>query len=247
MNNKEKLTEATVQALQNKLNKNNTGKICKIQESENTSITQISSEIISKLEDEIQLTYGWEYNKDGMYINGTLDDDYEIYISILQNNNKITYEYNGNVYDNQDDCIKVVLEDCKNYIRNVLKEYDEYPNYVDYFSGEDEGWDDEEDIEVERTIEIDDEDDSECPYLIGYSSTDLDIEDRGDLTEDELFVTGWTGVVHNVEEGPFESFNEMQIDCYDDEKGGEYDLPDIPEDIQKEFLQRVNNWIKENN
>lgn len=516
MNNKEKLTEATVQALQNKLTKNNTDKICKIQESENTFITQISSEIISKLEDEIELTYGWEYNEDDMCISGTLDDDYEIDISILQNNNKITYEYNGNVYSDQDDCIKAVLEDCKNYIRNVLKEYDEYPNYVEYFSDEDdddwdesklnpdivnvasvmgidvkdikypkimsrlldeypnedftkiarkyedeeedadnyiyysndkdniEGWlygavqaangkfnklknknenvnksilneetsnsytaisyyddklkgvedetssgdwsvitdfahdklmsgsyvkitntttgkekvispdtyqddfdgefvigieeldesvgdksqeetlneaikraheeeisaintydtvlsktdestdakliemineikkdeedhksllkhyietgealtddeleelknsketneDDSEDIEVERTIEIDDEDDSECPYLVGYSSTDLDIEDRGDLTEDELFVTGWTGIVHNVEEGPFESFNEMQIDCYDDEKGGEYDLPDIPEDIQKKFLQRVNNWIKENN
>lgn len=38
----------------------------------------------------------------------------------------------------------------------------------------------------------------------------------------------------------------MDISCFDNEKDGEYNLPDIPEDIQKEFVEKVNKWIEEN-
>lgn len=111
--------------------------------------------------------------------------------------------------------------------------------------------DDENDYKLNYEIEIidSDENDGECPYLSGYATTDSEIDidfDRSDLSDDELWLTGWGGFVQNTEEGPFKSFKDMDIKCYDNEKGGEYNLPEIPKNIQKEFLQKVNKWIEEN-
>lgn len=53
-------------------------------------------------------------------------------------------------------------------------------------------------------------------------------------------------ICKNLENRPFKSFKDMDITCIDDEKEIEYDLPKIPKNIQKEFLEKVNKWIKEN-
>lgn len=96
-----------------------------------------------------------------------------------------------------------------------------------------------EEINLNYEIEvIDSEDnDGECPYLSGSATPE---------NEDELWITGWSGFVENLEDGPFKSFKDMDITCIDDEKEIEYDLPEIPKNIQKEFLEKVNKWIKEN-
>lgn len=41
-------------------------------------------------------------------------------------------------------------------------------------------------------------------------------------------------------------YNNKANGYIDDEKEIEYDLPEIPKNIQKEFLEKVNTWIKEN-
>lgn len=89
------------------------------------------------------------------------------------------------------------------------------------------------------------EDREECPYLLGEDSTQCEIANRYDLTEDELWCTGWIGAVQNCNAGPFNSFDELDIYCYDREKGVEYDLPEIPEDIKTKFLAEVNKYIEE--
>lgn len=99
--------------------------------------------------------------------------------------------------------------------------------------------------DIGRTIEII-ENEEECPYFLGSSDEELDIEDRYDLDEDELFATGWVGAVQNEDEGPFNTYEDIDIYCYDLEKSEGYDLPEISEDLKKEFLEKVNNWIKQN-
>lgn len=89
------------------------------------------------------------------------------------------------------------------------------------------------------------EDREECPYLLGEDSTQCEIANRFDLTEDELWCTGWIGAVQNCNAGPFNSFDELDIYCYDREKGVEYDLPEIPEDVKTKFLAEVNKYIEE--
>lgn len=97
-----------------------------------------------------------------------------------------------------------------------------------------------------RSIEIIPyEDCDECPYLLGSDSNEVDIQDRYSLLEDELWATGWIGAVQNCNAGPFNSFDELDIYCYDREKGVEYDLPEIPEDIKTKFLVEVNRYITE--
>lgn len=110
-----------------------------------------------------------------------------------------------------------------------------------------------EEINLNYEIEvIDSEDnDGECPYLSGSATPENDYDydydfDEYNLDEDELWITGWSGFVENLEDGPFKSFKDMDITCIDDEKEIEYDLPEIPKNIQKEFLEKVNTWIKEN-
>ena len=56
----------------------------------------------------------------------------------------------------------------------------------------------------------------------------------------------WVADVDNIQDAPFKTFKDMDITCIDDEKEIEYDLPEIPKNIQKEFLEKVNKWIKEN-
>lgn len=53
-------------------------------------------------------------------------------------------------------------------------------------------------------------------------------------------------ICKNLENRPFKSFKDMDINCIDGEKEIEYDPPKIPKNIQKEFLEKVNKWIKEN-
>ena len=89
------------------------------------------------------------------------------------------------------------------------------------------------------------EDREECPYLLGEDSAQCEIANRYDLTEDELWCTGWVGAVQNCNAGPFNSFDELDIYCYDQEKGKEYTLPEIPEDIKTKFLVEVNRYITE--
>lgn len=122
-----------------------------------------------------------------------------------------------------------------------------------YFHLYDEDEDMDEEINLNYEIEvIDSEDnDGECPYLSGSATPenedDYDYDfDEYNLDEDELWITGWSGFVENLEDGPFKSFKDMDITCIDDEKEIEYDLPEIPKNIQKEFLEKVNTWIKEN-
>lgn len=90
------------------------------------------------------------------------------------------------------------------------------------------------------------EETDECPYLQGVDDSEGydDYIDRYDLTEDELWQVGWIGSVQNVEDGPFNSFDELEIYCYDKEKGKEYDLPQIPEDIKLRFVAEVNKYIE---
>ncbi len=86
----------------------------------------------------------------------------------------------------------------------------------------------------------------ECPYLIGGGDNKLSgYGNRYELTDEELWDTGWIGAVQNLEAGPFESFDQLDIYCYDREKGVEYDLPEIPEDIKTKFLTEVNKYITE--
>lgn len=124
---------------------------------------------------------------------------------------------------------------------NKIEEDDDEEEYEDY-----EDYDDEEE-EITPHVDIEQDDDYECPYLSGYCDEDIDIYDRGDLSETELWATGWVGIVRNVEDGPFKSFDDMNIDCIDNEKGEDYSLPTIPEEVQKEFVKEVNNFIKNNN
>ena len=99
-------------------------------------------------------------------------------------------------------------------------------------------------------IEEGDIDEEMEPYLIGYTENGLedldhDISNRGDLAEDELWATGWISYPKNIEEGPFNSFDELDMYTYDSEKSMEYDLPDIGDDIKTQFLRVVNNYCEE--
>ena len=122
---------------------------------------------------------------------------------------------------------------------NLLNETYVYDNYEqNYF-----------DNKTGNIIEIVYPGDSE-PYLNGWRNSETYegpyIKDKNNLTEDELWTVGWVGYIRNIKEGPFKSFKDMDITCIDDEKEIEYDLPEIPKNIQKEFLEKVNTWIKEN-
>lgn len=82
-------------------------------------------EIVNMLEKEISLTYGW--NIEDNEIEGTLDDDYSIFIKLLNNNE---FEYDGKTYKDTKSVTQAVIKDCKNYIKSVMDAYGELPNYV---------------------------------------------------------------------------------------------------------------------
>lgn len=147
-------------------------------------------------------------------------------------------------------------EDYKNKVRTQSEDYedikDDYLNLEDFY--EDEILEElykiitkqvSEDFEITKHIAIED-DGEECPYISGWCDESINIYNRNDLSEDELWATGWVGSVQNLSEGPFDSYEDIIISCFDNEKGSEYNLPDIPEDIQKEFVVKVNKWIEEN-
>lgn len=122
---------------------------------------------------------------------------------------------------------------------NLLNETYVYDNYEqNYF-----------DNKTGNIIEIVYPGDSE-PYLNGWRNSEAYegpyIKDKNNLTEDELWTVGWVGYIRNIKEGPFKSFDDMKIKCLNDDETKEYKLPEIPKNIQKKFLEKVNKWIKEN-
>lgn len=157
----------------------------------------------------------------------------------------------------QEEFINENIKNLKDYINKVKSESEDYEEAKEYYLSLDDYNEDDileelykiltgeisEDFELNTYIEIID-DTEEAPYLSGGCEEDIDIGDRYDLSEDELWATGWHGIVQNITEKPFKSFNEMDICCFDDEKDEEYDLPKISEDIKKEFLEKVNKWIE---
>ncbi len=88
------------------------------------------------------------------------------------------------------------------------------------------------------------EDGEEVPYIHGSANIDCDPIDRSDLSEYELWATGWSATVQNTDDGPFKSFNEMKLACFDDEKGGEYNLPEIPAKIKLQYVKAVNKYLR---
>lgn len=154
----------------------------------------------------------------------------------------------------------------KSFINNSIKNFEDYKNAVkqteeyeyleDYLDGCDENLVLQELYKMvakkrskkpKLTTHIDIVDNGEeVPYLSGWCDEDIDITDRSDLSESELWSTGWIGAVQNPENAPFNSFDEIDIYCYDLEKNNEYDLPNIPDGTKKEFLRKVNKWIQEN-
>lgn len=126
------------------------------------------------------------------------------------------------------------------------KTYDDFQSFATDLKYKSSTYLKEEMISNTRNITIEGvEDREECPYLLGEDSTQCEIANRFDLTEDELWCTGWVGAVQNCNAGPFNSFDELDIYCYDTEKGTEYTLPEIPEDIKNKFLTEVNKYIEE--
>ena len=150
---------------------------------------------------------------------------------------------------------RLTLEQVKTYADPKIEWYEmqEIRQQLEYKSGllkkfSNDEEDDEEDEELVTYIDINDNEE-EAPYLYGYANIDVvdyDIENRNDLNENELFITGWSGIVQNLKDAPFKSFKDMEISCFDNEKGGEYNLPDIPKNIQEEFIKKVNKWVEEN-
>lgn len=116
--------------------------------------------------------------------------------------------------------------------------------------GEEDDWDEEE-VEVAEIPEDKKEvyiggieDGEEVPYIHGSANIDCDPIDRSDLSEYELWATGWSATVQNTDDGPFKSFNEMKLACFDDEKGGEYNLPEIPAKIKLQYVKAVNKYLR---
>lgn len=99
----------------------------------------------------------------------------------------------------------------------------------------------------DKYITIEDGYGEECPYIIGglESGEMPKIADRSDLSDEELWATGWIASVQNEENGPFSSFEEIELYCYDMEKGNEYSLPKLPEECKARFLNMVNQYIED--
>ena len=117
--------------------------------------------------------------------------------------------------------------------------------------GEEDDWDEEDEVEVAEIPEDKKEiyiggveDGEEVPYIHGSADIECDPIDRSDLSEYELWATGWSATVQNTDDGPFKSFNEMKLACFDDEKGGEYNLPEIPAKIKLQYVKAVNKYLR---
>ena len=98
-----------------------------------------------------------------------------------------------------------------------------------------------------KYVSIDDGYGEECPYITGglESGETPDIADRSDLSTEELWATGWIASVQNAGEEKFNSFDELELYCYDMEKGNEYSLPEIPEEAKARLLDMVNQYIED--
>ena len=97
-------------------------------------------------------------------------------------------------------------------------------------------------INYDITIEFDEDG---CPYLYGESDANISINNRGSLNEEELWATGFTTIINNLKDGPFKSFDDLDIDCFDLEKSNPYKLPtNIPENIKSKFVDDINKYIK---
>lgn len=91
------------------------------------------------------------------------------------------------------------------------------------------------------------DDNDDMPYISGFDPEyKYEINDYDDLSEKELWAVGWTAAVQNEYKGPFKSFNDMEIACFDSENGNEYPLPYIPDNIKQEYVQAVNKYLEEN-
>lgn len=89
-------------------------------------------------------------------------------------------------------------------------------------------------------------DGDELPYIGGYSDDDIDIADRYDLSDEELWATGWVASVQNDGDRPFNSFDEIELAVFDNEKGDEYSLPcELPDDFKARFVKEVNDYTEE--
>ena len=211
-----------------------------------------------------------DFNDDYMEDDSDYDDE-----EYLDENKKLNEDYDDeDDYDLHEAAMECVWEGFdfaqEEFIDNSIKNEEDYKNKVrtqsedyedikdDYLDLEDFDEDEilgelykivtkqvSEDFELTKHIEVEDDGD-ECPYISGWCDEDIEIYDRGDLSDDELWATGWVGSVQNLSDGPFNTFEDIDISCFDNEKGGEYNLPDIPENIQKEFVKKVNKWVEEN-
>ena len=207
---------------------------------------------------------------DSGYTKEDFNDDYEEDDSdyddeeYLDENKKLNEDYEDeDDYDLHEAAMECIWEGFdfaqEEFIDNSIKNIEDYEDIKDDYLDLEDFDEDEileelykivtkqvsEDFELTKHIEVEDDGD-ECPYISGWCDEDIEIYDRGDLSEDELWATGWVGSVQNLSDGPFNTFEDIDISCFDNEKGGEYNLPDIPENIQKEFVEKVNKWIEEN-
>lgn len=90
-------------------------------------------------------------------------------------------------------------------------------------------------------------DGDEMPYIGGYSDDDLDVADRYDLSDDELWTTGWTASIQNGDQAPFSSFDDIKLAVFDIEKGNKYDMPcELPDTFKNTFVNEVNKYIENN-
>lgn len=152
----------------------------------------------------------------------------------------------GNVSVNRD-----TFEGCDN-LKYVTINGKKYPIDSLPSAGNKDDWDEEEDeVEVAEIPEDKKEiyiggveDGEEVPYIHGSANIDCDPIDRSDLSEYELWATGWSATVQNTDDGPFKSFNEMKLACFDDEKGGEYNMPEIPAKIKLQYVKAVNKYLR---
>ena len=89
-------------------------------------------------------------------------------------------------------------------------------------------------------------DDEALPYIAGYmdAGDEVEIADRDELSNEELWATGWIASVQNEDDRPFSSFNDIDLFCYDMEKGNEYNIPcKLPDEFKARFVQKVNNYV----
>lgn len=99
-------------------------------ETNESNISKAANQLAEILEDEISLQYGWEIDDMDYSISGTLDDDFTLDIELVEDNNKIIFIFNNNKYTDINKVAKDVIKSGNSYIKAVMDNYNEYPNYV---------------------------------------------------------------------------------------------------------------------